>query len=149
MRKAGGSSVRAALEEAFYAQKKHAGARSSKFNNGTFDKRQSLEERSDRRRLTEVLGNSTNSMRRNAEALLTMHGRRLERSYEHKREKALAQTGGDEFGFTLHHQEFDLFPVKCLILEPRTVYITAIRQPVNRFISLFYYDGTVLQKTRL
>ena len=143
MRKAGGSSVRAALEEAFYAQKKRAGARSSTHNNGTLDRRQSWQKDSEHRRLSRVFDNSSIYPEMHQRDVSLTHGRRLERSYEHKREKALAQTGGNEYGFTLHHQEFDLFPVKCLILEPRTVYITAIRQPVNRFNSLFYYDGNI------
>mmetsp|Transcript_55254 Transcript_55254/g.110940 ORF Transcript_55254/g.110940 Transcript_55254/m.110940 type:complete len:403 (+) Transcript_55254:93-1301(+) len=46
-----------------------------------------------------------------------------------------------EVGFTLHHQEFTLFPVRCLLLQPRTLYITVIREPVERSISLFFYDG--------
>lgn len=144
MRKAGGSSVRAALEEAFYAQKKHAGARSSSSrSNATLDRRQPWQDDSEHRRLKRGVDDSTIFPGMHQRDVLLTHGRRLERSYEHKREKALAQTGGNEYGFTLHHQEFDLFPVKCLILEPRTVYITAIRQPVNRFISLFYYDGNI------
>jgi hypothetical protein len=184
MRKAGGSSVRAALEEAFYTQKKRAGARSAAHRNDTGLHRRSREQRrrdnsepvlagawgplpgrdaadddnrreddavtlgmsqdfevvaDGRRRLVGHLGNSSYATERGQKEEAMR--RRLERSYEHKLEKALAQTGGNENGFTLHHQEFDLFPVKCLILEPRTVYITAIREPVNRFISLFYYDG--------
>jgi hypothetical protein len=48
-----------------------------------------------------------------------------------------------QMGFTLHHQEFTLFPMKCLLLERHTVYITSLRDPVKRCISLFFYDGDV------
>jgi hypothetical protein len=155
-RQAGGSSVRAVLEEAFFTQKKRGSSTKTiiALSSGSSEGRHKVsEQQSDGPTLAVAwapLPQRSNSYdddavsRRLSRDLEVPGHRRLERSYEHKREKALAQTDGNENGFTLHHQEFDMFPVKCLILEPRTVYITAIRNPSNRFISLFNYDGRFL-----
>ena len=116
MRKSGGSTVRAVLEKAFMAAKH--------INDPSIEVEAALDHGS-RSAVAEA--------RRDPQT----------RSWDKKWQKAEDQNGGDavERGFTLHHQEFDLFPVKCLVTTPRTVYITAIRRPTARVISLFYYDG--------
>ena len=43
--------------------------------------------------------------------------------------------------YTSHHSEFPFFSYHCLSVSPLTVYITSLRDPIERAISLYYYDG--------